>query len=81
MRLNHPKAFGVRVSKTAIYPAEVCEIVPAQLYKKKLSGPDTSKMIKETTARPERRFQDIQQAVADDKVGAFPLHTECPRSH
>ncbi|KIP09095.1 hypothetical protein PHLGIDRAFT_116659 [Phlebiopsis gigantea 11061_1 CR5-6] len=69
VRLSHPKAFGVRVSKTAIYPAEVCQIVPAQLYKKTLSGADTTKMMSVSTARPEKRLQDIQQAVAEDKMG------------
>lgn len=75
VRLSHPKAFGVRVSKTAIYPAEVCQIVPAQLYKKTLSGADTTKMMSVSTARPEKRLQDIQQAVAEDKVG-LRLHDD-----
>jgi eukaryotic translation initiation factor 2C len=61
--------FGVRVGKDAVFPAEFCTIVPGQVYKKKLNGRDTTTLLGKSTMRPDRRLQDIQQALSRDVSG------------
>ncbi|GJE90868.1 argonaute-like protein [Phanerochaete sordida] len=64
--LRNPHAFGVRANKSAVFPAEVCRIVPGQLYKKKLDGRATSEVIKHTSMRPDVRLDKIKKAVSSD---------------
>ena len=66
MTLRYPEAFGIRSGKSAVFPAEVCEVFPGQVYKKKLDGQDTTKMLKKTTKKPEERLSDIVKAVDQD---------------
>lgn len=62
--LQYPDAFGVQVGYSdAIFPAEVCEIVTGQRYKKKLSPEDTATFISQTKAKPNEKLRDIMSAV------------------
>ncbi|KAF7796477.1 hypothetical protein EIP86_007654 [Pleurotus ostreatoroseus] len=62
--LQYPDAFGVQVGYSdAIFPAEVCEIVTGQRYKKKLSPEDTATFISQTKAKPNEKLRDIMNAV------------------
>ncbi|KAI0934439.1 hypothetical protein AcV5_006280 [Taiwanofungus camphoratus] len=63
-RLQYPEIFGVRLSKTAVFPAEVCVVVPGQLYKKKLSPDDTTTFLRFATQKPEERLRLIRESVA-----------------
>ena len=64
--MRYPEAFGVRIGKSAIFPAEVCAIAPGQVYKRKLDGRDTTKFLEKSTVRPDARIRDIQQAISRD---------------
>ncbi|TFK39399.1 argonaute-like protein [Crucibulum laeve] len=66
-RLKYPDAFGVRLSPDGappvVVPAELCHIIPGQLYRKRL--PDSSKadMVAFSTSSPDARLRKIQQEV------------------
>lgn len=64
--LKWPEAFGVRTSKTAVFPAEMCTIFPGQVYKKKLDGQDTTELLRMSTAPPRTRISNIQRAVSQN---------------
>ncbi|RDX55086.1 Piwi-domain-containing protein [Lentinus brumalis] len=61
--VRFPRAIGVRVGKSAIVPAEFCEIVPGQLFRKKLPPELQNDLLKAATTRPEKRQAAIQDAV------------------
>ncbi|EKM55524.1 uncharacterized protein PHACADRAFT_121053 [Phanerochaete carnosa HHB-10118-sp] len=64
--LRFPEAFGVRVGKSAIFPAEVCDVFPGQIYRKQLDGPATTDMLRETAVRPDQRLDNIRKAISRD---------------
>ena len=82
--LTYPKAFGVRISgRTApfpvIVPAELCKVLPGQLYKKKIPSAATKDAVQFATMAPQLRFQTITggtTAGIQSPVSKFPL----PRS-
>lgn len=71
--LRFPEVFGVRLGKTAVYPAEVCDIFPGQVYKKKLDGRDTTEFLKLSTSKPKVRLSDIRKAVSGQVRGSHNL--------
>ncbi|KAH9951296.1 Piwi domain-containing protein [Amylocystis lapponica] len=62
--LAYPNIFGIRVGKTAVFPAEVCRIIPGQLFKKKLLPEQTSRFVEVTAKKPHERLQTIRQGIA-----------------
>ncbi|KAI0705837.1 Piwi-domain-containing protein, partial [Cytidiella melzeri] len=64
--LQEPRAFGVRIGKDAVYPAEVCKILPGQVYKKKLDPTDMAEFLKLAVLKPQDRMNAIGQAVHND---------------
>ncbi|KAI0706856.1 Piwi domain-containing protein [Cerioporus squamosus] len=62
----YPGCVGVRIGQSAIIPAEFCEIVPGQLFRKKLLPELQNDFLRIATERPERRLQAIQGAVNYD---------------
>ncbi|KAL1947711.1 hypothetical protein VTO73DRAFT_13435 [Trametes versicolor] len=59
-----PRIVGIRMGATAIIPAEFCQIVPGQVYRKKLP-PETQKdFLGFSTQKPAERLRDIQNAVS-----------------
>ena len=62
-RLQFPTIFTVRLSETAVVPAEICHIAPGQLYKKKLTPEDQEEFLKFAQQRPGERLRDIKSAV------------------
>ena len=64
IRLAYPLAFGVKTGyDDAIFPAEVCTIIPGQRYQRELSPNDTSEWIRMTNSNPSQRIRAITQAV------------------
>lgn len=68
IRLQRPQEFGVILSQPSdanktIVPFELCEIVPGQLYKRKLAEFQTREMVRATTQRPNERLNSILSAV------------------
>ena len=68
IRLQQPNIFGVRIGRDAVIPAELCEVVPGQLYKKKIPADMSATFVKFATQRPDARLRSIQDAVSG-KVG------------
>lgn len=62
---------GVRVGRTAIIPAEFLEIVPGQLYRKKIPPACQKDFLQFSTQKPHDRLRDIQNAVSG-QVHSFP---------
>jgi eukaryotic translation initiation factor 2C len=60
--------FGVVLSKTRrdVVPAEFCQVVPGQLYKKRVIPEVTSDMIKYSDIKPQQRLNTICNAVGSD---------------
>ena len=72
IKIRYPQAFGVRIGRSAVYPAEMCTVAPGQVYKKKLEGSDTTKFLNKSTVRPGARIDDIQKAISSN-VSGFDL--------
>ncbi|KAI0094028.1 Piwi domain-containing protein [Irpex rosettiformis] len=64
--IRWPKAFGVRIGKDAVYPAEVCKIISGQIYKKKLDPDDVAKFLESSVMKPPERLAAIERAVRND---------------
>ncbi|THH33923.1 hypothetical protein EUX98_g245 [Antrodiella citrinella] len=62
-QLRLPGCFGVKIGRTAVFPAEVCMVMPGQLYKKRLDEDQQRKFIQSATQKPSDRLHDIGQAV------------------
>jgi eukaryotic translation initiation factor 2C len=68
--LQFPKAFGVcithsRAERAVIIPAELCEVVPGQLYKKKIpEALFTKDVVNFATLPPPERLSAIQQGIS-----------------
>lgn len=59
----HEQAVGVRLGRSAVIPAELCRIVPGQLFKKKIPAHLQPDFLKFATQRPDQRLRAIQTAV------------------
>jgi eukaryotic translation initiation factor 2C len=62
--LKHPRCFGIRLTgrnapRQAIVPAEICVVLPGQLYKKKLPSHLTSDVVRFSTLKPDDRRSRI----------------------
>jgi eukaryotic translation initiation factor 2C len=62
--------FGVHISgkknpHPSVIPAELCEVIPGQLYKRKVQVPEylTAKVVKFAKIKPQDRFRKISQSV------------------
>ncbi|KAI0646924.1 Piwi domain-containing protein [Trametes meyenii] len=62
--VRFPRIVGVRVGKTAIFPAEFCEIIPGQLYRKKIPPDAQREFLQFATQKPHERMRDIENSVA-----------------
>ncbi|PCH38271.1 Piwi-domain-containing protein [Wolfiporia cocos MD-104 SS10] len=62
--VKYPDLFGVRIGSGAIFPAEICEVVPGQLYRKKIPQQLAPKFVKYTAQKPDQRLRAIQEGVA-----------------
>ncbi|KAI0077980.1 Piwi-domain-containing protein [Panus rudis PR-1116 ss-1] len=61
-----PDLFGVRLgnSKTGpVYPAEFCDVVPGQFFKKQLSPEQQAEFIRRAAKNPSRQLKDINDAI------------------
>ena len=65
VRVRSPKAVGVRLGQSAVVPAELCEIVPGQPFRRRIPQQLQSDFLRFATQKPEQRLRDIQDAVAD----------------
>ena len=61
--LQHFNLPCVETMKGAVYPAELCHILPAQRYNFKLNENQTSNMIKFAVTRPQDRAKNIQEGL------------------
>ncbi|KAM5539012.1 hypothetical protein V8D89_007235 [Ganoderma adspersum] len=61
--VRHNECVGVRLGRTAIIPAELCEIVEGQLFRKKIPSHVQKDFLSFATQRPELRFSAIRRAV------------------
>lgn len=59
----YPEAFGVRIGRDAVHPAELCEIAPGQVYKKKLNPTDMTTFLQVSVVKPEERLRTICHAL------------------
>ncbi|KAJ7582610.1 argonaute-like protein [Mycena floridula] len=64
IRLRYPEIFGVRLSGrnsqiVVVVPAELCQVLPDQLYKKKLAGHLTAEAVRFSALTPDKRMQEI----------------------
>ncbi|KAH9901258.1 Piwi domain-containing protein [Cubamyces lactineus] len=64
VQVRFPRMVGVRVGQTAIIPAEFLEIVPGQLYRKKIPPACQKDFLQFSTQKPHERLRDIQNAVS-----------------
>lgn len=73
--------FGVRIGKDAVFPAEVCEVIPGQLYRKKLSPENTTQFLRFSVQKPHERLMTITNGV-NGQVGdgALARCAEMPSS-
>ncbi|EIN05853.1 Piwi-domain-containing protein [Punctularia strigosozonata HHB-11173 SS5] len=67
--LKYPGLFGVVVGRDTVIPAEYVEIVPGQLYQKKLPAELMKDVLAFATQRPETRLDNIVNAVKSDFLG------------
>ncbi|KAJ3530890.1 hypothetical protein NM688_g7649 [Phlebia brevispora] len=68
MQLKFPDALGVRLGKRNVIPAELVEIVPGQVFKKKLDPTDMQDFLKVAQTRPKDRIDTIVEAVAGNHL-------------
>jgi eukaryotic translation initiation factor 2C len=79
MQIRFPKIIGVRVSpknadNPVIYPAEICQILPGQFYKKKIPEEVSGKAVLDfATIRPAQRLDLIKKGIDARGVSA-----KCP---
>ncbi|KAI0721640.1 Piwi domain-containing protein [Cerioporus squamosus] len=66
LQVRYPRIVGIRRGKTAIIPAEFCQVVGGQVYRKKIP-PQAQKMFLEfATQKPRLRITDIRNAVSSN---------------
>ena len=62
--VQHPKWFGAKIGKDAVFPAEFCDIVPGQFYRRTLDESQRSELVSSATKHPNQRIKSITDAVA-----------------
>lgn len=68
IRIRYSEIFGVNISgkknpHPSVIPAELCEVIPGQLYKRKVPEYLTAKVVDFAKIRPQDRFKKITQSV------------------
>ncbi|KAI1796007.1 Piwi-domain-containing protein [Ganoderma leucocontextum] len=63
--VKFPQYVGVRIGKTAIIPAEFCNVRPGQVFRKKIPPEIQKAFLDFVTQRPDQRFSAITSAVKD----------------
>ncbi|RDX56915.1 Piwi-domain-containing protein [Lentinus brumalis] len=66
LQLRHPRIVGVRIGKTAIIPAEFCEVIGGQVYRKKIPPLAQKAFLEFATQKPRLRITDIRNAVSNN---------------
>ncbi|KAI9064296.1 Piwi-domain-containing protein [Trametes sanguinea] len=62
--VRFPRLVGIKVGQGSIIPAEFCEVVPGQIYRKKIPVECQNDFLQFSTQKPADRLRDIQNAVA-----------------
>ncbi|KAI0831166.1 Piwi domain-containing protein [Trametes gibbosa] len=62
-RVRYPEIVGIRTGSSAIIPAEFCDVVPGQVFRKKMSPAVQNEFLRFSTQKPNERLRDIQNAV------------------
>jgi eukaryotic translation initiation factor 2C len=67
-RIQYPDIFGVNISgkrdpHPSVIPAELCHVIPGQLYKRKVPEYLTAKVVEFAKIKPQDRFRKISQSV------------------
>jgi eukaryotic translation initiation factor 2C len=68
MRTQYPDLFGVNISgkknpHPSVIPAEFCQVIPGQLYKRKVPEHLTAKVVDYAKIKPQDRFRKITESV------------------
>jgi eukaryotic translation initiation factor 2C len=68
IRTQYPDIFGVNLSgkknpHPSVIPAEFCQVLPGQLYKRKVPEYLTAKVVDFSKIKPQDRFRKIKQSV------------------
>ena len=68
IRIRYPDIIGVNISgkknpHPSVIPAELCQVIPGQLYKRKVPEYLTPKVVEFSKIRPQDRFKKISQSV------------------
>ena len=66
VQVKFPRCVGVRIGKTAVIPAEFCDVIPGQVYRKKIPPQIQKGFLEFATQRPEARLEDIRTAVTQN---------------
>lgn len=74
--LLHPNIFGVRIGRDAVIPAELCDVVPGQLYRKKIPADMGADFLRFATQKPAARLKSIVDAVSGT-VSCLMCCVEC----
>jgi eukaryotic translation initiation factor 2C len=69
IRILHTDMFGVNISgkrnpHPSVIPAELCRVIPGQLYKRKVPEYLTAKVVEFAKIKPQDRFRKISQSVS-----------------
>ncbi|KAL7283289.1 hypothetical protein ACG7TL_002718 [Trametes sanguinea] len=62
--VRYPRLVGVKVGQGSVIPAEFCEVVPGQIYRKKIPTECQNDFLSFATQKPAERLRDIQNAVS-----------------
>lgn len=74
--MRFPNAIGINVGRKdnpAIFPLEVCHVIPGQMYKRKLPASLSKDMVKFATKKPGDRLAAIANAPRDNTSMAAPV--------
>lgn len=63
--VRFPQYVGVRIGKTAIIPAEFCNVKPGQVFRKKIPPEIQKAFLDFVTQKPDQRFNAITSAVRE----------------
>jgi eukaryotic translation initiation factor 2C len=69
IRIRFSDMFGVNISgkknpHPSVIPAELCQVIPGQLYKRKVPEYLTAKVVEFSKIKPQDRFRKISQSVS-----------------
>lgn len=62
LSLRYPKIFTIRTGENTYVPIELCQVVPSQVYRKKLAPRDQQEFLRISKRDPAERFDMIQRA-------------------